>query len=232
MYRKAMNVCAIMILVFCLTGCKNQQKSTSEEPTEASVTVPQVETTEIPLQSVETTHTDFAYSDLTDYDFVGLYARGYTEIHISPDGSFRGFCDLGGEASQEIYQEFPGGVRDYCDFTGHLTNFTQENEYKITTAIENLQLGHEPGTEEIRDDVKYIYSAGQGMKAGDRIEIFLPGAPVSMLPDEMMGDLSGFENLPGYALFNPNTGFAYGSLDLKAERKAQVMDTIQEADIA
>lgn len=228
MYRKSIIVCVIMILVSGLTGCQDQQKVTSIVQSETSATVPQVETTEVPLQSVETTFADFAYSDLADYDFVGHYAGGYTKIHIFEDGSFKGVCDLGGEMSQE----FPGGVREYCDFTGQLKNVTQENEYKITTTIESLQLGREPGTEEIRDNVKYEYSAGQGMKAGDRIEIFLPGTPISILPDEIVGDFSGFENLKGYALFNPNTGFGYGGLDLKTERKGQVMAAIQEAEIA
>lgn len=232
MYRKSIIVSVIMILVFGVTGCQDQQKVTSAVQSEISATVAQVETTEVPLQSLETAPTDFAYSDLADYDFVGAYARGYTKIHISPDGSFQGFCDLGREVSQEIYQKFPGGVREYCDFTGQLKNFTQESEYKITTTIASLQLGHEPGTEEIQGDVKYIYSAGQGMKAGDRIEIFLPGTPISMLPDEIIGDFSGFENLQGYALVNPNAGFGYGSLNLKTERKGQVMAAIQAAETA
>ena len=230
----ALAVIAVTFLAAAFVGCtfSGAEKATKEEEPLPGETTLQTETTEVLLESDKTTSMDFAYSDLVDYDFVGLYVRGYTRIHISPDGSFQGICDLGGEFSQEIYQKFPGGVRDYCDFSGRLANFTQENEYKITTTIASLQLGHEPGTEEIRGDVKYIYSAGQGMKAGDRIEIFLPGAPVAMLPDELMGDLSGFENFPGYALFNPDAGFAYGSLDLKAERKGQAMAAIQEAEAA
>ena len=69
------------------------------------------------------------------------------------------------------------------------------------------------GTEEIIDEIRYVYSEPYGISGGDTFYLYLPGKPVSELSDDfigwaygVIGDISNDSTLKSYGLYNEETG--------------------------
>jgi hypothetical protein len=68
---------------------------------------------------------------------------------------------------------------------------------------------NEVGTEEIKDEMKYVYSAAYGIDGGKTFYLYLPGKPVSELTEGfiswsygVVGDISQSKTLEYYGLHN------------------------------
>ena len=162
----------------------------------------------------------FSFAEMKNWEFAfssGAGAWG-TTLCVHGDGSFSG-----------EYSDSDLDVQYRCDFTGQFTQPVQVDEYVYAVEIAQIQYQHPAGTEEDRDGVHYIYSEPYGLDGAERILIYLPGAPLSGLPEEFVNwvtsallamegvsDLSQMTQLPCYGLYNEEQGLGFSSYDAAA----------------
>jgi hypothetical protein len=181
-------------------------QSAAEDP---ATTDPQVED---PLQAQPEGEDGFSFAQLAGYDFtfasgVGAWA---TTMTVSADGSFAGEyhdSDMG-----DAGEGYPGGTQYNCVFQGQFAPPVQVNEYTYSTRIDAIRYENQVDTDEIRDEIHYVYTEPAGLEGAEEILIYLPGAPLDQLPQEYLNwigyfDLSTAEEtaLSGYGLYNVAT---------------------------
>ena len=212
------------------------------------------ETTENPKSEIENienkNETTFSFADLKGTQFVFASGAGAwsTELYISEDGSFKGTyqdSDMGSTG-----EGYPNGTRYFCKFTGQFTEPVKVNEYTYSLQISDIQYANEVGTEEILDEVLYVYSEAYGLQRAENILIYLPDAPVKELPESFMSWVKGsyyedldteITELPFYGLYNDAEECGFSSYNIKEsleqmlsfteERAAELEHSIQNDDL-
>ena len=128
----------------------------------------------------------FSYEDVSNLTFYfssGVGAWG-TELSIHEDGSFEGsFHDTDMGSTGEGY---PHGTVYMSNFSGQLGDPEKVNEYTYSASILDMELEKEDGTSEIIDNIRYVYSEPYGLEGTDYVLFYLPGAPLSELPQEFL----------------------------------------------
>ena len=133
----------------------------------------------------------FSYEDVADREFfltsgVGSWS---TVLTINADGAFKGYyhdTDMGCRG-----EGYPNGTRYVCNFSGQFTEPVQVNEYTYSAQLQTLQCEQEPGTEEIIEGIKNMYSEPYGLDNAENILFYIEGAPIAELPE---GYRSGLYN--------------------------------------
>lgn len=129
---------------------------------------------------------ELSYEELSTLVFSfssGVGAWG-TILAIHEDGSFEGdYHDMDMGDSGEGY---PDGTMYYCNFSGQFSDLVKEDEFTYWTRVESMELEKEPGTSEIIDGIRYIYSEPYGLDSAENILFYLPGTPVENLPEEFV----------------------------------------------
>lgn len=130
-----------------------------------------------------------------------------TYMTIKSDGSFVGNyhdSDMG-----DIGEGYPNGIIYFCNFSGQFKNITKVDDYTYKMELDSYDMENEVGTEEIKDEMKYVYSAAYGIDGGKTFYLYLPGKPVSELTEGfiswsygVVGDISQSETLEYYGLHN------------------------------
>ena len=99
--------------------------------------------------------------------------------------------------------------------------------------VESIELREEPGIVKFGDGAKYISSGPYGMEDAEEFLFFLPGAPVSELPEEYMdwvtsayGTIDTY--LPFYGLYNVNTEEGFASRGEASSVDDETADPLQE----
>ena len=105
-----------------------------------------------------------------------------TLMSLYPDGSFGGeFFDMdmgdGGE-------NYPNGTMWCCYFQGRFENFVQINENTWSLKLDYLEMEREEGETWIQDGIRYIATTPYGLEDSEEFWLFLPDAPVSVLPED------------------------------------------------
>lgn len=202
-----MVISCITLGLVILGGCNTKEEKDPESPDSATE---QETTTEENLEQSEadTEEPGFAFKDVENYEFSFASGAGAwcTTLTINPDGTFEGLyndSDMG-----DVGEGYPGGTRHSCRFTGTFTEPVPVNEYTYSFKIASMEYEEEPGTEEILDGIKYIYSEPYGLDGAEDIYLYLPGASLAELPEEYLGwvhyeiaDSSG-DTLSCYGLYN------------------------------
>lgn len=159
------------------------------------------------------------------------YCRS-TVLQIHPDGSFEGqYHDSEMGSTGEGY---PNGTMYQSNFNGQFTQPVKVNDYTYSMQIENIHYEQEIGTEEIKDDILYIYADAYGLEEAENILIYLPGTPLSELSEEFRSwvgyyDLSATTDtmLPFYALNNEAKEEGFVGNDIVANVKETFQSTEQ-----
>lgn len=136
----------------------------------------------------------FSYADLADYNFcfssgVGSWS---TDLTVNEDGTFQGNyhdTDMGDSGA-----EYPNGTRYVSNFSGKFTEMEAVSSYAYMAQIEYIQCEETPGTTEISDGMRIIYSEPYGMDHAENILFYKQGAPAAELPQ---GYLNWVQTLPG-----------------------------------
>ena len=149
----------------------------------------------------------FSFAELSKLVFwFGSGAGGWsTVLTVRDDGTFAG-----------EYRDSDVGSCYLCNFTGTLTEPVQVNDYTYSVKLAQIELAEEPGTEELRDGIHILYSEPYGLDDAEELLFYLPGAPVSELPEEYQGWMTGYGDsigaqLPFYGLYNVNAGQGFSS---------------------
>ena len=160
---------------------------------------------------------EFSFKQLQNLDFLFSSGAGGwgTTLQIHPDGSFEG--QYHDSEMGSIGEGYPNGTMYQANFNGQFTQPVKVDDYTYSMQIENIHYEQEIGTEEIKDDILYIYTDAYGLEEAENILIYLPGTPLAELSEEFRSwigyyDLSATEDteLPFYALNNEakEEGFA------------------------
>ncbi len=132
-----------------------------------------------------------------------------TDIEISDDGTFTGeFHDSNMGDTGEGY---PNGSLYICDFSGKFSD-PEPTDSPYIYSMKLLELHNEneekTGTEKIVDGTLYIYSEPYGFDDADEFLIYMPGTPLSDVPQECRSWMSLsdsiFAELPDcyYVIYN------------------------------
>ncbi|MBQ3906953.1 MAG: hypothetical protein II743_09300 [Lachnospiraceae bacterium] len=139
-----------------------------------------------------------------------------TTLHFQEDGSFQG-----------TYRDFDAGAGDgiawdvqICEFSGKCSAPKKINELAYSCYVEDLTFP-ETGRISVEGDTRYTTAQPYGLNHVERFILYLPGYPVSELPNEVYTWLNGsadeywerydVEILPFYVLYNINGGQAFSS---------------------
>ena len=134
-----------------------------------------------------------------------------TGVAISADGEFKGSyhdSEMG-----ETGDDYPNGTIYVSNFSGKFKNIQKIDDYTYKMELDYYDTDNEPGTDEIREDIHYVYSEPYGISGGKVFYLYLPGKPVSELNKEfigwsygVIGDISNDSTLKTYGLYNEAMG--------------------------
>ena len=129
--------------------------------------------------------TGFTFKDLSTRQFyfesgAGAWREWFT---IEKDGYLTGhFSDSNMGENGEGY---PDGTFYCCSYSGHFTDLIKVGEYIYEMKLTDISYKEEPGTEEIIDGVKNVYTDAYFMGANDTFRIYLPGMPINEISEEL-----------------------------------------------
>lgn len=157
----------------------------------------------------------FAFDNFINLEFCFSSGAGgwATLMTIKADGSFSGqFFDGDLGVTGDGY---PNGTMFLCNFTGQFTQPVKVNEYTYSMQILELNYAEEVGKEEIKDGMLYCYTDIYGLEEAEDILIYLPGAPLTELPEEFRSWIYTTDTeLPFYALNNEALQYGFSSYDI------------------
>ena len=133
-----------------------------------------------------------------------------TTLSIGPNSTFSGIyhdSDMGVTGPG-----YPGGTVSYSKFSGQFKNVHQLNPNLYEMYIENLQYENPVGGSEIKEGQKYDYTEAYGISKNHRMAIYLPGTPISSMPEELRLYSYGLipedsQTLPVYVIQGDMEGF-------------------------
>ncbi|WP_051594095.1 hypothetical protein [Butyrivibrio sp. AE3003] len=142
-----------------------------------------------------------------------------TSLKLSEDGSFVGGyhdSDMGDSGDG-----YPNGTIYVCGFSGKFSDpepTEYQNIYSMKLQELNIDDKDKLNTEEIIDEVKYVYSEPYGLENADELLIYTPGAPLSEIPEECMSwttlSSSVSDVVPDgyYIIYNVHDGEAFNGM--------------------
>ena len=160
-----------------------QTKTSTSQATQAKQTTTSTQT----QPAVQSTILD----ELNGKNFIFSSGAGgwSTTLSIKANGTFSSVfhdSDLGVTGPG-----YPGGTVSYSQVSGQFTNLYQLNEYVYQVDITNLQYANPIGSSEIKENQKYDYTETYGISKNNRMAIYLPGTPISSLPQSFAGFANG-----------------------------------------
>ena len=165
------------------------------------------ETTEV-LEASKTEQVNNLFDKMKDYRFFFASGAGgwSTWLMVQEDGTFSG--EYSDSEMGSIGEDYPYGSYYYCEFNGLFTEPVMINEYTYSVKVQDISTTQTPDTEEIIDGIRYCYCQPYGIDGTEELLIYLPGAPISELPEEYMNWVRSAimdpetEELPFYGLYN------------------------------
>lgn len=219
-----------------MTACTGKESAGHDNTSEEAVHTKEADDTETEQVQQDTPPqsdtAEFSYDDLKNTEFYFSSGAGAwsTTLQIEADGSFFGVyhdSDMGSTG-----EGYPGGTCYVSVFSGQFDTLKKVNDYTYSTTIKKLELENEPDTEEIKDEIKYIYSKPYGISDADELFFYVKGAPVSELPESflswvMYGDTSQ-TTLPFYGLYNAAEKNGFSSSEYPNEDSPADTSSIRE----
>ena len=154
---------------------ETEAETESEEPATASTT--EAETTTEEAEEIPE-DIGFSYGKLQHTTFIFSSGAGAweTDLSIDADGNFSGMfhdSEMG-----DTGEGYPSGSIYFSEFSGRFGQLEKVDDYTYATTIESIEYVNEPGTEEIKDEMRYMYSEAYGLENAGRILFYLPGRPL------------------------------------------------------
>ena len=193
------------------TESTTKQTSTTKEQTTQSKTTssqtPQAEKTKTSTPAQPT-----ILDTLVGNNFVFSSGSGGwgSSLSIGPNGTFSG--DYHDSDMGSTGPGYPGGTISESKVSGQFTRAHQVSPTLYEVYLENLQYEKPVGSSEIKDNVKYEYTEAYGISKNTRMAIYLPGTPISSMPEELRLYSYGLipedsQTLPVYVIQGDMEGF-------------------------
>jgi len=213
----------------------NQQIKEQEEKQPETILPAETEDAQVSKgETMETAKCPELFAELKYEEFVFASGAGAwgTILRIEPDGSFSGSyhdSDMGDNTDA-----YPNGTVYQCDFDGQFTAPVKVDDYTYSMQIAEMTYKQEVGTEEVAEGLRHIYSDAYGLQDTEDILLYLPGAPLGMLPEELLNWVGGYvsaeeKNLPFYAMYNEVPKCGFYSCNLIEQAREQVLWTEESA---
>lgn len=221
-----------------LIGCgdKDKNRAASETAKEIVEEVKEEESTVAPKEEVAQEESAKKEEEKEDHDYSGSLkgkvgesaGEGYEEfsdiefwfssgaggwgasLYVNADGSFSGsYSDSDMGTIGEGYQY---GTVYQCDYVGQFDKLTKVDDYRYKTTIKEMNYTTKTGTEEIIDEVRYVYTGPYGLEEAKDIYFCLPGMPEEMITEDarfwfMYAIEDGFTKC--YSVINDNQDEAF-----------------------
>lgn len=211
----------------CICTCAGVQLAAVDVSAETSADTPA-------KVSAKEADGDFSYADVAGMEFYFSSGAGgwATYMTIDEDGSFSGNyhdSDMGDNGEQ-----YPNGTLYYCDFEGEFGELTRVDAYTYRTTLKRIDFANTPETEEYKDGIRYVYATAYGLDDAEDLYFYLPGKPVSELPEEFAGwvrmaeDTAEDGKITIYGLYNENAACGFGGYP--AHEDAQGSDGTEKSD--
>lgn len=211
-----------------------EAETESEEPATASTT--EAETTTEEAEEIPE-DIGFSYGKLQHTTFIFSSGAGAweTDLSVDADGNFSGMfhdSEMG-----DTGEGYPSGSIYFSEFFGRFGQLEKVDDYTYATTIESIEYVNEPGTEEIKDEMRYKYSEAYGLENAGRILFYLPGRPLDSFSEGerswmnlyLMNNYGG--KLPMVLLCNENEEqVMQGNSSLTAEYQPYIDVLEREAD--
>ena len=204
--RKLAAIIGVTGTILALTACGGADKDDINQTKVPDITK---QTESQDSKDTESEPAGFTFADVDNFSFVFSSGAGawFTQLDMHADGSFEGqYHDSDMGLTGEGY---PHGTVYECEFEGKFTKPVKVNDYTYSVTIASIEYDNEPETEEIDDDIKYVYSVPYGIDGAKELYFYLPGAPLADLPQEYLEwigypDLSATTDtqLQSYGLYN------------------------------
>lgn len=130
-----------------------------------------------------------------------------TSLAVDKNGIFAGNyhdSDMG-----DTGDGYPNGTVYVSNFDGKFKNITKIDDYTYKMELDYYNTEKNPGTDEILDEIRYVYSEPYGIEGGKTFYLYLPGKPTSELSEDfigwgrgVVGDISADPTLKYYGLYN------------------------------
>lgn len=233
-YQTVLTISCITMGLLTLGGCNTKEEKNTESPD--SVTEQETTTENLEQGETDTEEPGFTFQDVENYEFIFASGAGAwcTTLTINPDGTFEGLyndSDMG-----DAGEDYPGGTRYSCKFTGAFTEPIPVNEYTYSFQIASIEYEEEPGMEEILDGIKYIYSEPYGLDGAEDIYLYLPGASFAKLPEEYLGWVhyeiadSSDDTLNCYGLYNVAMQEGFSSHEIEEDAGNSLDDELASVE--
>lgn len=211
-----------------------EAETESEEP--ATVSTTEAETTTEEAEEIPE-DIGFSYGKLQHTTFIFSSGAGAweTDLSVDADGNFSGMfhdSEMG-----DTGEGYPCGSIYFSEFSGRFGQLEKVDDYTYATTIESIEYVNEPGTEEIKDEMRYMYSEAYGLENAGRILFYLPGRPLDSFSEEerswmnlyLMNNYGG--KLPMVLLCNENEEqVMQGNSSLTAEYQPYIDVLERETD--
>ena len=185
---------------------------TKEKTTQSKTTTSQTPQTEKTTTTAKPAAQPTILDTLVGKNFVFSSGTGgwSTTLSIGPNSTFSGVyhdSDMGVTGPG-----YPGGTVSYSKFSGKFKQVHQLNPNLYEMYIENLQYENPVGGLEIKEGQKYDYTEAYGISKNTRMAIYLPGTPISSMPEELRLYSYGLipedsQTLPVYVIQGDMEGF-------------------------
>ena len=196
--KKRLLLISLITLLITAVGCGEEisdeiRHESSDVSCEESETVPTEEVAEETEPVIDEPEDEPEVQEIAELTFEELSKRrfefcsgagGWAEnFTIEADGSFTGlFVDSDMGSTGEGHD---GGTR-YCSaYAGHFTNLTRIDDYTYQMTLADISYENTVGTEEILDDILYVYTDSYCLGGTDTFTIYLPGTPLDSLSEEI-----------------------------------------------
>lgn len=139
----------------------------------------------------ETEEVNYEIIDNLTFEVLSQYSYSFSsgvggwgeEFNIERDGYFKGKYH---DSEMGSYtDEYPYGTRYSSNYYGYFENLNKIDEYTYEMTMREIHYKEVPGTEEIEDGVRYIYSDAYCLGGNDTFKVYLPGTPLDLLSEEI-----------------------------------------------
>lgn len=142
----------------------------------------------------ESQNDDLTFEDLSELQFEFMSGAGgwSEEFTIEEDGYFTGMyhdSDMGSTG-----EGYDGGTMYFSSYSGYFTDIVKINDYTYEMTLEDISYDYDVDTEEIKDDILYIYTESYCLGGTDTFRIYLEGTPVSEISEEVYSWLNMANN--------------------------------------
>lgn len=195
MKSKLLSITLTILFAIAIAGCASDSTDDIYNISHENIQTTQTEETSVEEENMtaekDTTIAETEVEESDDLTFADLAERQFgfssgaggwsEEFIIEKDGYFTGnYHDTDMGDTGEGYDD---GTMYSSTYSGHFTDLTKINDYTYQMKLADITYKETADTVEISDNTRYIYTESYCLGGTDTFTIYLPGTPISELPE-------------------------------------------------